>query len=193
MSDGHATPSDPALMPRKIWMQLACVLLALPAVGILLGLAVREPITTSAAWFVGRFDLAGVFVGVLIIDALPFLVDEPVLLLGYSGGLGFWRVGAVGAAASVLAGPVGWFIGKAVGRSPGAQTLFGKYKVDAFMQKHGAKAVAVAAITPFPFALTTWCSGATGVPIGRVLLGSLLRIPKIFLYLWLILLGWNAA
>ena len=51
------------------------------------------------------------------------------------------------------------------------------------MKRYGVRAVAVAALTPFPFAIATWGAGASNVGLKPVLLGSLFRFPKVFIYL----------
>ena len=53
-----------------------------------------------------------------------------------------------------------------------------------------AAGVAIAALLPIPFALATWTAGLTGVAFPKLLAASLLRIPKTWFYLWLILQGW---
>ncbi len=152
--------------------------------------ALRAPLEQLAAWFVDAFGIVGVGVLVLVVDSLP-LTHEPILFLGWSGGLGFWPVWAVASAASISAGGLGWAWGRLLQRSTFLARTFRRYKVTAFLERYGVWAVAIAAFTPFPFALVTWCSGACGVPLHHVLLGSLLRAPKVLLYLTIIVYGWS--
>ena len=60
-----------------------------------------------------------------------------------------------------------------------------------FMRRYGFWAIAVAAITPFPFSAATWASGAAGISPRIVLLGSLFRAPKVLFYFVLIVLSWD--
>jgi membrane protein YqaA with SNARE-associated domain len=94
-------------------------------------------------------------------------------------------------AASVLAGPVGWLLGSLLGRFDLVQRMFVRYRISAFLERYGFWAVAVAALTPFPFSLATWASGAARVPLRTVLLGSLFRIPKVLFYFSIIVFGWD--
>ncbi len=150
----------------------------------------RGPVERFAAYFVDTLGLAGVAGLVLLVDTFP-LTHEPILLLGWSGGLGFWWVWAAASLGSISAGMVGWAGGRVIGRWGPLRRLFDRYRITAFLDRYGVWAVAIAAFTPFPFALVTWASGTCGLPARPVLLGSLFRAPKVLLYLTLIVYGWN--
>jgi membrane protein YqaA with SNARE-associated domain len=78
-----------------------------------------------------------------------------------------------------------------LGRWAFLTNVFKTYRVTAFLERYGVWAVAIAAFTPFPFAVVTWASGACGLPVKPVLLGSLFRAPKVLLYLTIIVYGWH--
>lgn len=170
-------------------VRLGSALFTLVVVFAALAWIARGPLEAFAGWFVGTFGLIGLALFVLVVDSLP-LTHEPVLFLGLSGGLGFWPVWAAGTIGSIGAGVVGWLGGRFLGRHPALQRIFERYRITAFLHRYGAWAVAVAALTPFPYALTTWASGAAHVPLSQVLLGSLMRGPKVLLYLSLMAAGW---
>lgn len=150
----------------------------------------RDPLELAARQFVDAFGLLGVFVGVLITDSFV-LTHEPILLVAYAGGLGFWPVFVVASTASVLSGLVGWTLGGLLGRTGFVQRMFVRYKIRPFMEAYGFWAVAVAALTPFPFSVATWASGAASVPLKTVALGSLFRVPKVMFYFLVIVFGWD--
>ncbi len=158
-----------------------------------LGVVLRDPLTQVSSVFLERFGLAGVFGGVLFTDTSPLpLTHEPVLLLGVSAGIDPWTIFAVAATASTLAGPVGYFGGWCVRRSRRFRewmTTRAPEFTD-WMQRHGAQGVAVAALLPIPFAVSTWTAGMTAVNFWKVLAASTLRVPKTAFYLWLIVKGW---
>ncbi|MEZ4317322.1 MAG: VTT domain-containing protein [Myxococcota bacterium] len=156
----------------------------------LLAWGLREPLEAFAAWFVSHTGLVGVAVLVSIVDALP-LTHEPILFLAWNGGLGFWPVWAAATVGSIASGALGWAGGRALGRWGFLTRTFETYRVTAFLDRYGVWAVAIAAFTPFPFALVTWASGACGLPLKPVLLGSLFRAPKVLLYLTIIVYGWH--
>jgi membrane protein YqaA with SNARE-associated domain len=175
-----------------LW-QVVVGLVVLTVVAGLVALVLAEPIERFGEWFVGQFGLWGVFIGVLVLDALPGTVHEPLLLVANQGGLSYGSIVLVGGAASWLSGALGYGIGAFLGRWPRLHALLDYYRIAPFMRKYGGWAVAVAAITPVPYSITTWGAGATGVRLSVVLAGALLRFPKVALYLALALLGWNAV
>ena len=174
---------------RALLVRLGSALFTLVVGFAFLAWVARRPLEAFAGWFVDTFGLVGLGAFVLLVDTLP-LTHEPVLFLGLSGGLGFWPVCAAGTLGSIGAGIVGWLGGRVLGRQPWLQSLFERYRITAFLRRYGAWAVAVAALTPFPYAVTTWASGAANVPLRLVVLGSLMRGPKVLLYLSLIAAGW---
>ena len=184
------TPEPIALRPL-LWRGaggLLTLLLAVAALGVIL----RKPLELAAGWFVETLGLLGVFLAVVLVDSLP-LTHEPVLLLGWSGGLSFGAIWAAASAGSVLAGVVGWFMGGRLGRFEVVTRFFARYRITEFLDRYGAWAVAVAALTPFPYAVATWAAGAARLPLLPVFLGSLVRILKVLIYLSLIVLGWSAG
>lgn len=183
--DDPEVPSLGALM-RQLGVGIA---LLVAAVGVL-GYVMRDPLTLFAQMFTERFGLAGVFVGTLLTDTM-MLTHEPLMWAGYAGGLGFWPVYWTTTLASVLAGPLGWVYGRVLGRSAWVQDLFARNHLHAFLHKYGVWAVAIAALTPFPYSLATWASGAAHVPLRSVILGSFFRVPKVMFYFALIVFGWN--
>lgn len=185
--------TDDSLSLGSLLLRAGLGLVVLLTVTFVLGLLLREPAQALSGWFVNTFGLGGVFLGVLAVDATLFGVSEPVMFFGYEGGLGFWPVVLVAGVGSWCAGPLGWVIGRALGQMPFLQRAFEKYKINAFMKRYGTAAVAVGAITPFPYALTTYAAGATGISIVRVMLGALLRFPKCIVYLAVVLAGWFAG
>jgi uncharacterized membrane protein YdjX (TVP38/TMEM64 family) len=55
----------------------------------------------------------------------------------------------------------------------------------AIVERYGTVGLAIGAITPLPYVWTTWAAGALGMPWRTFLPVSLLRIPRVFFYLWL--------
>ncbi len=155
-----------------------------------LAVVLEDPLTAASAELVSRFGLAGVFFATLFTDTFV-LTHEPVLFVAYAGGLGFWPVFFTACTASVLAGPLGWTLGRLLGRHVWVRRWFQRYRIDGFLARYGFWAVTVAALTPFPYSVATWASGAGGVRFTTLMLGSLFRIPKVAFYFSLIVFGWD--
>jgi membrane protein YqaA with SNARE-associated domain len=173
---------------RRVGVGLVVLLIGVA----ILAVVAKEPLEAAAHGFVDAFGLVGVFVGVLMTDTFV-LTHEPILFVGYAGGLGFWPVFVTASVASVSAGFTGWSLGSMLGRFAPVQRLFERYRIRAFLEKYGFWSVAVAALTPFPFSVATWASGAAGVSLKTVMLGSLFRVPKVLFYFGVIIAGWGLA
>jgi membrane protein YqaA with SNARE-associated domain len=95
---------------------------------------------------------------------------------------------------SVVAGLLGWGIGRWLGHLPLFQRMFGGFKGDhrEFIRKYGFWAVVLGAITPLPYSVTCWTAGVLGIRGGVVLIASLLfRLPRFVLYYWLLVYAGN--
>ena len=92
---------------------------------------------------------------------------------------------------AVAACIVGWTFGGLLGRFEIVQRVFVRYRVAEVFERWGGAAVAVAALTPVPYAVTTWAAGAARVPFVPLFLGCLVRFVKVLIYLSLIVAGWS--
>jgi len=184
--------SDILALPALI-KRLVVALFVLLVASFIAGLTLKGPITAASAWFVELFGLWGIFFGVLILDCLPLTMSEPLVLLGYEGNIGFWTLTTVAGMGSWLSALMGYTTGLILGRTEFMKNLFRRYRMDKFMGRYGTAFVAVAAITPFPYGISTVCAGATGIPLVKVMLAALLRFPKNYLYMALVIAGWSAS
>ena len=93
---------------------------------------------------------------------------------------------------SHLCGPLGYFCGHLLGKVPNFKTKLQNRIPMAYnwIEKHGVKGVALAAILPIPYALSTWTAGLIGISFWGVLLASTLRWVKTALYVGLLASGW---
>lgn len=180
----------------KVLIRKAVVgLIVILAVAGTTGVLFREPLQALGDAFIGRWGLGGLAIGVIITDASPLpLTNEPLVFLARGAGLDLWTIFGVVSGASVAAGSVGYWSGRVFGgalklapwmahRHPG---------LTHYMTQYGAEGVAIAALLPIPFALSTWSAGILRVPYGRVFVATLVRIPKTIFYA-LIIVGGLAA
>jgi membrane protein YqaA with SNARE-associated domain len=186
--------AEAPLVDRSMIVKTVVGVGILLAVAALLAAVLLEPITAVAEGFRDRFGLVGLFLGIVITDTSPLpMTHEPILLLGVSSGVNHYLLWGIASAASVFSGLLGYSLGAGlVSRSWLGAWIDRRYPgFVAFMKRHGAKGVAVAALLPLPFALATWSAGMVRCGLGKVMLASLLRIPKAGFYLWLIVTGWS--
>ena len=143
--------------------------------------------------FVEQFGGFGVGFGYFITDALTLPVPNDIgPILGIAGGMSFVEVSVWGAAGSVGGGVVGYQIGRRLRSTRLVAFVLERNdgRAQRMLDRHGLKAVAVAAITPSPYSIFCWAAGAGKLPFGRfVALSIPLRIVRVTGYLYLIQLG----
>jgi len=198
MTDSQPVDSSDILALPSLLKRLVIGLVLLLIAALIAGWTLEEPILMVSDWFVRLFGLWGVFFGVFLLDCLPLTFSEPLLLLAMEGGeegkkLGFWTVTTVAASGSWFSALLGYSIGLLMGRTDWLKRVFRRYRMDVFMARYGTAFVAVAAITPFPYGISTVCAGASRIPLAKVMTAALLRFPKNYLYMAIVLAGWWAS
>ena len=157
-------------------------------------LLAKAQIESTGEWLLSRYGLLGVSIATLITDTSPLpLTSEPIALLGVGANIPIWKLIVVMSATSHLCGPLGYVLGKSVSKIEGVQKLL-TGRIAPFMnfvRQNGLKAVAMGAILPIPYALTTWTAGALDVSFWGVVKVSSLRWVKTSIYIGLIAVGWK--
>jgi membrane protein YqaA with SNARE-associated domain len=189
------SPGSPAPLDlRRVLVAAVLGMMGFTAVAALLGWLFREPLIELGAWFVGNFGGLGVAIGFYFPDALTMPVpNDAFTAFGLWGGLSFWSVVAWGSLGSLTGGSTGWVIGRyLLARSARLQRFLirrGGEEMRAHLVRGGRWFLAVAAVSPVPYSVTCWAAGATRMPYWEFLIISLLRIPRIAAFLWLIQQG----
>lgn len=163
-------------------------------VAALLGWLFREPLLALGQWFVANFGGVGIAIGFFFPDAFTMPVpNDAFTAFGLWGGMGFWTVVAWGSLGSLSGGSAGWLIGRyLLARSARLQAFIqrrGGEEMRAHLVRGGRWFLAVAAVSPVPYSVTCWAAGATRMPYWEFLSISLLRIPRVAAFLWLIQQG----
>lgn len=139
--------------------------------------------------FVRKFGLAGLYTGVLIIDTIPTPGGAiPLMTLCLQAQVSIMSIYFTCLAANFSAGLLGYLLGRAMGLPKRLETSIetkfpGKLEL---IRSKGVIGVALLAAMPLPMAFATWAGGAFGVSARSVAFASLVRIPKLALYLWAI-------
>ena len=177
------------LIRRTIWSVVSVLL-----VGVMAGWLFREELVVAGEWLVGHLGPQGVFLAVFFIDWIPIpTTNEPILLLGVTAGMPTLTLFVAAASASVAAAVGGYGSGYLLDRF----TPLGQRVALAFpgtvqwVRERGTLGLCMASLLPLPFATFMWVGGVVGLRFDRVLIASLLRIPKTAFYLWLIAAGWS--
>ena len=173
--------------------KLIGTLILLILLGGLCGVLFRSQIEFLGSWLIGQLGIWGLVIGTLITDTSPLpLTSEPIAIIGFGAKVPLWIIICTMSATSHLAGPIGYLCGHSVRNFSFVQKLLnGKLKpLSLFVHKHGIAAVAMGALLPIPYALTTWIAGAVGIGFWHTFLASTLRWVKTATYVYLLSLGW---
>lgn len=154
----------------------------------------KEPITYISTIFVQKFGVYGVGLGIFVADALPgLIIPDAFLVFAVVGKLADIPVIFWASLGSVLGGIVSYCEGRYfLGNIPFGKRLIEKNeaKMLPFIEKYGIWAVVIAATTPLPYSWTCIIVGSFKMPLDKVILASLFRIPRFAVYYYAIKLGW---
>ncbi|RME81467.1 MAG: hypothetical protein D6785_08955 [Planctomycetota bacterium] len=179
---------------KKLSFQLLFAMLGIFLLAIILTYILKDSIFFYSKLFVENLGLYGVFFGVLFTDTslLP-LTHEPIVFLGISGGISPYILLITSSSASILAGILGYCLGRALGKTDFFERLQKRMdpRVRLWIENYGLISVGVGAFTPLPFAPTTWTAGAFRLPFRPFLLVCFFRIPREIIFIWLMVQGWN--
>ena len=185
-----APPSPEDVLPaRQILIQTGIGILVLMGVTFLLGILFEEDLRTLGQSFVSMFGGAGVAVCCALPDAVPMPPPHEVCMsFARLGGLGFWEVVLWATGGSISGGTVGYLIGRSLSDTAWFQERINGQARQAWalIERHGPLALAIGAITPIPYSICCWASGAIRMRPSVFLVVSLLRLPRLALYLWLV-------
>jgi membrane protein YqaA with SNARE-associated domain len=197
--EASAVPSEEAEQPLDLWRLGRGVVSGLLLLALLSWLVTAvwgDELEAFGRWFVSSYGAVGVGVAVLALDTSPIpLVSEPVFLVALSGGLEPGAIGVAASLGSLGASACGYLLGWSVGRPLMKRFLAEEVRDRArrLISRHGFWGIALAALTPLPFALCTWTAGALRMRLLPFALGCLFRVPRVAFYLWLTFEAWRAA
>lgn len=190
-------PEEPKPLDlRLLGIRVAVGLAALFLISWGLTLTCGDALEAIGARFVAAYGAPGVGIAVLVLDTSPVpMITEPVFLLALSGGLDPLAVGVAASLGSLAAAACGYALGWSIGR-PVLLRVLSEDRRDQgrhLVSRYGFWGIALAALTPLPFAICTWSAGALRMRLLPFALGSLFRVPKVIFYVWMIQVAWRAA
>jgi membrane protein YqaA with SNARE-associated domain len=178
---------------KKLVRQLVIGIVLIIVLFAALGYFVKEPVEAFAKAWVGSTGLAGLFLATAVVDTFPAPIP-PDVFMGFAllGGKGLWEASLVTGVASVLGGNFAWLLGRSSARIAWVRRLLeGKGKQSAYLVQRNARlAIVLGALTPLPFSVSCIAGGAVGMPWTQLFPLTLLRIPRMVFYLYIMQLGW---
>ena len=174
---------------KKLVLQLIVGLIALVA-ALAFALSQFKPqLEQVSESFVSLMGIQGIGLGFFVTDSLTVPIPpDAFLAAGLLAGMDFFEILLWASAGSVIGGWFGFHLARTLTRQPRFADWLGRRleKGRSFMARYGLAALAIAALTPLPFSIICWACGALGTPQIPFVLVSLLRVPRIALYLWVI-------
>lgn len=177
---------------RRLVVRTLVGVLLLVAVMAAVGMRFREPLTHFSRQLVESAGGPALAVGFMVPDATSLPIPQDAFsAFALLGGMPFWHIVAWASAGSLAGGSLGFAVCRHLRRTRRLQEQLARRgaQVHAVMERYGDLALALFALTPLPYSVGCWTCGALGMSYGRFLLISLLRIPRVAFYLWLIQLG----
>jgi len=184
----HAEPEEELDLGRILKTTLMGIALLIVAMTIVT-YAFRTQILALGKDFVDVLGPWGVALGWFLPDALTLPIPaDAINMLAMAGKMKFWTVVAFAGAGSVLGGCIGFRIGQFVANRAWFQRFMERRggEVDRLMRRYGPLALLIAVLTPVPYSIACWGSGALNMRFKTFFLISLLRIPRVAFYLLLI-------
>jgi membrane protein YqaA with SNARE-associated domain len=194
MDDRAAAEVEAPLELRRVLVGAMLGVMGFTVLAAGLGWLFHEPAIELGQWFVGNFGGPGIAVGFFFPDAFTVPIpNDAFTAIGLFGGMNFAEVVFWGSLGSLTGGTTGWAIGRyLLSRSRKLQSFIerrGGEQIRAQLIRGGRWFLAIAAVSPIPYSVTCWATGATKMPYWEFFLISLLRIPRIAGVLWLVKQG----
>ncbi|MCB9664041.1 MAG: VTT domain-containing protein [Alphaproteobacteria bacterium] len=171
---------------RPLLLQMAGVLVALSLVAALVGLLVHDRAVAWGEHFVATYGMWGVAAGFFVPDATTLLVPPEIFMgLAVAGGMPFWQIVVAGSVGSILGGCTAFVGARLLRRIPWVEQKLA-HRAEEYthlVERYGLLALAAGALTPLPFSLMAWTCGLLGMRFVPFALTSLLRIPRVAIYL----------
>jgi membrane protein YqaA with SNARE-associated domain len=170
---------------RGTLLSIIGLVVALAAIGI----ALYDELVMAGGWFVESFGAAGVGLAFAVLDCIFLPIPHDTFLgLGLAGGLSLWEVSVAGSIGSLVGGAAGFLLARKVASRPRFQHILSTRGRRAYLivRKYGTLGVAIGALSPLPYTMCAWAAGALDMDFRRFLVVSLLRVPRVVFYAWLI-------
>ena len=178
---------------RPLIIQAVVITLVMFALIAISAAVLREPLEAFAHWVVDNLGLFGVFMGVLLTDALTLPIPpDTYLFVAVASHAPVVPILTACCAGSVIAASVAYKIGPYIQRLPFLRARLEKFRPrwEQLFLKYVTWTVVIAALSPIPFSVTCWLAGIYRMPYRLFLFASFARVPRLIGYYYLFELGW---
>lgn len=192
-----ASPSErPAPSLPRLLVRIAAGLLALLVFSAALAHTFHSQLEAIGHAFVDRFGVPGMVIGTAISDGFHFLVPPQFyMLMGITSGVPALTTLAAVNLGSFIGGWFAYFLGGKLSHfKPLALRLKRPSELaHSAFQRYGDWALLVVSIMPITYAALCYLCGLTRLSKRGFFIITLIRIPRLVAYYYLVRLGWLAA
>ncbi len=176
---------------KEFWTKMALRTLLFSVVMVVLFIVVKtlfeEQIIALGEHLTTSFGYMGMVIYAFVVDMfiLPATMD---ILFVFANDANPIKISLVLGVASIAGGCVGYWLARSFNHFAIVEHATRAFRVEGeqLLKRYGGWAVFAAALTPLPFSSIMWIAGLLEVPFYEVFLGSLVRIPRVFIYYYLI-------
>ncbi len=185
------TPKREEKYDREFWKRLAIKTVIFSVVMVIFFVLIKVLFADQLAALGGRlYDSLGYWGVVLYV----FFVDMLILpasmdiVFAFLENITPWKMAFILGGASIAGGCTGYWLARSFNRFSFVERFSRSFREqgEQMLHRYGGWAVCIAGITPLPFSSIMWVAGVLKVPFYEVFLGSLIRIPRVLLYYYLI-------
>lgn len=184
------TPTpEPTLNLRALIIKFVIGVLLLMAVLGVVGYFFREPLLRWSQGYVNALGGMGVFIGFFAGDAFTLPIPHDAFsAFGLVGGMGFWEVVAWASLGCLVGASLGYLIGRGLSHTRWFKRMMGRRgdEMHLLARRYGAVLLILGALTPLTYSVCVWAVSALGMRFRLFFAITLLRIPRVALYLFLI-------
>jgi membrane protein YqaA with SNARE-associated domain len=197
LEEGAGEGAELGLTRRALWwsvLRFAGGLLAILLVVGTLAHWARPQCEGLARGFVGAYGYWGMAFGTLLADAFHFPIPPQFyMLLSIASQASVVASMAAIVSASVAAGVIGYHTARLVSTSQwiAKRTDGSRRLLERAFARFGARAAILASVLPIPYSVLCYLAGLNRMPQRFLLLLCLCRIPKLFVFYWLVHWGWS--
>jgi len=145
----------------------------------------RKEIRIFAKDLFKLYGLFGLAAFVIVMDTFIQPISPDLIIVGSTlGGANLIFTALIGGGSSILAGIIGYNIGRKIVGKSRKNSFTSKQLVNGekLFNKYGIWAVAIGALSPVPYSAICWSAGIYGMVFKKFLITSLFtRIPRFFL------------
>lgn len=198
-NSSEASPAPSAALPPlpsliRLGVRIALGLLVLIVGVAALGKAFRPELEALGRGFVDSFGLSGMALGALLADGFHFPIPPQFyMLLGITSGVPTLNTLFAVNVGSFLGGWLAYYLATWLAEfGPIRRRLDQPRRLtDAVFTRYGAWAVVVASFTPITYSALCYLCGLGRLPRFGFFLITLIRIPRLIAYYYLIKIGWS--